>query len=46
MCKCEHKQNIQQPSDGHFRAVDNQRKWIKNQGKIREIELPCLTDTL
>ena len=46
MSKCKHIQNIQEPLDGHFCAVDNQGKWVKNQRKIREIKLPCMADTL
>ena len=42
----EHMQNMQEPLDGHFRAVENQGKWIKKQGKIREIDLSLLADTL
>lgn len=46
MSNYENMQNIQEPLDRHFRAVENQGKWVKNQGNIRKIDLSCLADTL
>lgn len=38
-------QNIQD-SSGVFFAKENQKKWVKNQRKIKVINIACLVNTL